>query len=243
MNDDYTELTIYVTSKCNLHCQQCVMGKFMRENAKYEMSIPELQDFLDITKRSGYVFNMIVCGGEPLLWRHLEEGMKLIHESGVANRILIFSNVIDISRVTDEVMKYTTQLRVSRYESNEKNTKELIARYPDKIRVVERREFCELPTEPVPGSLPSLPDDCLTPENLFMKDKIFACPHVASVNGGKDTLDDGTKLYVPLQIGYMDGMKQILEKQKHLCMKCISNKKIRRNAKTFKKLDRDTKFL
>lgn len=232
------ELTIYVTSKCNLSCEECVMGKFMRENRQYEMQLSELDTFLSVTKASNYVFDMIICGGEPLLWKHLAEGVEMVYQSGTANKILIFSNAINIKNITDRVMEQITQLRISKYDCNQVNTDELLRRYPEKIRVVERREFVKLPREPMAGTIPELPADCLTPEHLFMKGKIFACPHVASVNDGKDTLPDGTKLYTPCEIGYLDKIPEILEKIKPLCMKCISNIHVRHQAEKFKKQDR-----
>lgn len=228
------ELTLYVTSRCNLHCEQCVMGNFMRENLGYDMSMQELDDFLLVTKESGYRFDLIICGGEPLLWKHLQEGLAAIHQSEVANKILIFSNAINIKNVTDDVMKYVNQLRISRYESNDENTQELIRRYPGQIRVVERREFWHLPTQPIEGTLPQ---DCLTPERLYMKGKVFACPHSASVNGGKDELYGGQKLYVPLQKDYLNQMDKILEAQTNLCAMCISNTKVREHITRFKKND------
>lgn len=218
------ECTLYVTSKCNLHCDECVMGKLMRYTAGYEMSLEELDAFLDISKRSNYMFNIIICGGEPLLWKHLNEGAKRIYQSGVANKIFIFSNAINIKQATPDVMQYVDEIRISRYDSNTKNCKKLTDLFQNKVRIVERREFWHLPTNFIKDTLPV---ECVTPENLYMKGKVFACPHSGSVNNGKDELDDGTKLYVPLQLNYLDHMDGILKQQERLCMKCISNVKVR----------------
>jgi len=234
MQNTIKELTVYVTSKCNLMCQQCVMRNFMNSNKYYEMSIAELKMFIEITEKSKYVFDIIICGGEPLLWKYLDEGLKLIRNSSISNKILIFSNVVNIDIINDSIMQSITQLRISRYNCNQVNINKLMSYYPDKIRVVERREFFKLPIYSLDNVLPQ---ECLTPECFFMENKVFACPHSASVNYGKNKLEDGTKLYVPLQINYLRYIKDILEKQTSLCAKCISNSKVRNRIKLFNKSD------
>jgi hypothetical protein len=211
------------------------MAHFMRENRDYEMSLDELTGFLNVTRQSNYKLDLIICGGEPLLWQYLKPGLKMIHESGIAGRVLIFSNVMDISKVDDVVMEYVTQLRISRYECNGKNTQVLQERYPDKVRIVERTIFYRQPSEPLPNVLPC---ECVNQEFLYMKGKVYACAHGASRNKGKDVLEDGTPLFVDLAPGYLTTMAEIRAKQEAwLCTKCSSNLHVREVCDKFKKVE------
>ena len=69
------EITFYVTSKCNLKCHECIMKHFMEANAKYEMSLEEIDFFLEASEKYNYKFDFILSGGEPLIWKNLEEGL------------------------------------------------------------------------------------------------------------------------------------------------------------------------
>jgi hypothetical protein len=70
-----------------------------------------------------------------------------------------------------------------------------------------------------------------------MKDKVYACAHGASRNNGKDELEDGTKLYTPLEVGYLDHMDRIRKETEILCTKCSSNLKVRRVVEKYVKSD------
>jgi len=228
------ELTLYVTSKCNLFCEGCIMSDFMSANAGYEMALEELDKFIQVTQESRYLLNIIICGGEPLLWKHLQEGVKRVAESKIANRILLFTNAVNIRNVNNELMEHLSQIRISKYSKNAKNTDELCTRYPDKIRVVDRLKFYRQPDMPLHNVLPC---ECVNLEHLYMKEKIYACAHGCSRNGGHDELEDGTKLYAPLEIGYLNHMDRIRNETEELCRKCSSNLKVRKVVEKYKKAD------
>lgn len=210
------------------------MSGFMSTNAGYEMSLEELDRFIQVTQESKYLLNVIICGGEPLLWKHLHEGVKRVSESKIANRILLFTNAVNIKNVNDDLMERLTQIRISKYDKNAKNTDELCARYPDKIRVVNRFVFYRQPDVPLDNVLPC---ECVNLEYLCMKDRVYACAHGCSRNDGKDELEDGTKLYAPLEVGYLDHMDRIRKDTEELCRKCSSNLKVRRIVEKYKKAD------
>jgi hypothetical protein len=208
----------------------------MSVDPRYEMSLDEVRNFINISEKSNYRLNLIICGGEPLLWRHLEEGIELLNQSSITNRILIFSNVMNISRVNQNVIDGITELRVSQYESNKENMDFLCKEYGDKIRVVDRRGFFQQPKEPMQDVLPC---DCLNQEHLYTNGKVYGCAHGAAINGGKDVTENGVELYIPLQEGYLSKMAGIrLAQAEELCTRCSSNAKIRAVLKRIPKKDR-----
>jgi hypothetical protein len=212
------------------------MGHFMRENRDYEMSLAELATFIRVTQESRYRLDLIICGGEPLLWNHLREGLQMIRHAQISRRILLFTNAVNIARVDDAVMSCLSELRVSGYACNAANTTILQQRYPAKTKAVDRRVFYRQPAQALDGTRPCV---CTNRECLYMNGKVYACPHGASVNDGLDRLADGTPLYVPLQAGYLAGLAAIRSAQEaRLCTKCSSNIKVRKVTARFPKKDR-----
>ena len=231
------EMTLFVTSACNLRCEGCIMGGFMKANNGYDMSVDELNDFLAISEQSGYSFDIIVCGGEPLLWKNLKEGLRVLSTSKVAKRILIFSNIVGTSNIDDEVMNCVTQLRVSKYRANASRVDALVSKYPTKILVVDRTKFYRQASHPLQNVLPC---NCLNVESMYMNRKVYACPHGPSLNEGKDTLTNGEKLYAPLEVGYMQHIPKIRDAiAAELCTRCSSNPKVRLLVERYLKKDKN----
>jgi hypothetical protein len=219
------DMSLYVISACNLKCPECIMAHLMSHEKSYQMSIPEIERLLEVSEACDYTFNFVITGGEPLLWKNLKEAVRLLRKSPVTQSMVMFSNVVNISQVDDELMDSLKQLRVSRYEDarNWKNTKILLERYPDKMRVVPRDQFWVNPTQPVPGTTPA---HCLNPEILYQDYKVYACPHSASIAIGCAAPLEG--LYAELKPNFLDEMETIRKGQEeNICSRCISNKLVR----------------
>lgn len=70
----------------------------------YHLPLDELAEFLRVTEESGYFIERLdLTGpGEPLLWKHLREGLKLIRSSKAIGSINVVTNGLELSRL-DEV--------------------------------------------------------------------------------------------------------------------------------------------
>lgn len=225
-------MTLYVTSSCNLACEECIMAHLMAATKQYQMSLGELQEFIGLSERCNYKFNFELTGGEPLLWKNLKQGLQLLKASKICGNILIFTNAMSISKLDDEIMDCIDQLRVSEYTSNKKNIQTLKRKWPEKLRVVNRENFWKNPAWRVPNALPA---ECLNPEPMYMDRKIYGCPHSASIANAHDSQ---TKLSVPLQDNFLDHIKQLRAGQETtICACCISNNKVRQKVTRFTKKD------
>lgn len=226
-------MTLYVTSACNLQCEECIMGNLMAATKGYQMSIEELTSFIVISEQSSYQFNFQLSGGEPLIWKHLQTGLQLLRCSTICNRIEIFTNAMSLRLVNDEVIDTVDLIRVSEYTSNRNNIGKLQEKYGNKIRVVNREKFWKNPREKVPESTPA---ECLNPECMYMDYKIYACPHSASI---AEANRSKVPLFTPLEIHYLDRIPNIRKNQEDaICTYCISNNKIRKQLNKFRKKDR-----
>ena len=222
------EMTMYVLSPCNLNCEECIMMKFMKKHRSYQMSLPEIEAFLDISSKSDYVFRFILSGGEPLLWKNLKAGVQLLRGSPVCGGIDMFSNAVNINKVDDDVMECIDELRLSLYGNNRKNAECLIKRYGKKIRVVDRTTFWVNPTSAIEGTLPA---KCLNyHQHMYMDYKVYACPHSGSIAEGNGSK---TPIYTPLAPGFLEKVDAIFESQQpEICTFCISNKNVRDKVET-----------
>jgi hypothetical protein len=202
------------------------MQFMMKADRKYHMSVEEIEQLIIISEQSGYRFDFVLTGGEPLLWNHLA-ALKELKKSKITNSIIMFSNAMPHERLTDDVATCLDSIRISHYFYNDKQMAELKARYPNKVVMVERTQFWKNPDDPVPNSLPC---ECMNPEILLYNYQVYACPHSLSIaqhNGSKVILSN------PLKKGFMSGLADIKKNQAaEICTMCISNRKIRTIAES-----------
>lgn len=220
------ELSLYVTSACQLHCNECIMAHLMDFDKGYHMSLDEISKFLSATESSGYKILYTLTGGEPLIWKHLKPGVKMLKESSSSLGVQIFTNAVHIDKLDDEVASCLTDLRISRYDDkrNHINTNILFQRYPNLARFVPRSKFYINPKDPVKNTLPV---DCMNHEFMLYNDRIYACPHSMSIAIGCNS-NMLEKLSVPIKENWIEEMKNIRKMQaKEICTRCISNRKVR----------------
>lgn len=216
-------ISLYVASACQLACQECIMLSQMHQNPKYQMSMEEVENLLEINEISNYKFHYRLTGGEPFLWKNLLPAMRLIKNSKTCLSLSIITNAINISKVNDELIELSDCIRISKYRYNHENCEYLEKKYPDTVLVVDRETFCKNPKLPVMNSIPV---DCGNPEIMFYNNRIYACPHAESI-AIKFRVDD-IKLYNELKPNYKEGLEEIRKTQeKQLCTRCIGNSHVR----------------
>jgi molybdenum cofactor biosynthesis enzyme MoaA len=174
-------MSLYVASACQLSCKECIMSHLMEKDAAYQMSLKEIDDLLYYSEQSNYQFHYRLTGGEPILWKHLKEGVKKLRTSPSCLSISIISNAIHTESATDELMEMVDCLRISKYLYNEEKADYLEQKYPKRVQVVDRQEFTKNPAQNVPGSIPV---SCGNPELMFYDNKVYACPHSKSRGWG-----------------------------------------------------------
>jgi len=220
---DSLRISLFVTSVCSYDCPHCIMGHLRRAAAGYHMSLEEIQRFIAASEASGYRFDIMLTGGEPLLWNNFARGARMLRMSRSCDTLRLFTNAFHIEPLTDtEIARCFDEIKITSYRGNKENIRALKEKVVCVTEVLEGERFYENPLKPVPGTLPA---QCLNSELLLFRDNVYACPHSASIacgNGSK------IKLCNPLKPGFLAGLKKIKkQQQEEICTFCISNQRVR----------------
>jgi organic radical activating enzyme len=219
----YPRMSLYVISACSLACAECIMQYQMKARQAYQMSLEEIQELIDVSSQSRYKFNFTLTGGEPLLWKNLNQGVRMLRESSITNSIQIFSNVTHIHQVNDQLIDDIDCLRISQYPTNKDNTRILKEKYPEKVQIAEREEFWPNPETALENVLPAR---CANPEVMLFEREVYACPHSLSIALHHNV--ENLKLAEPLKPGFMKAKEPIRRGQEEqICTRCISNLNVR----------------
>ena len=100
----YNNARIFVelTEKCNLKCQHCY-GNFECKKVN-SLNIERLKTIIDNASKSG-VYQFDITGGEPLLYKNIEELLEYAYNSGMLVRI--FTNLtLYNNKFRDMILKY-----------------------------------------------------------------------------------------------------------------------------------------
>lgn len=109
-------LGILVTTYCNLNCRDCADLIPKRERTEYK---PEdiKRDLKKLLAEVSYIEEVLIIGGETLLYPYLEEVLKIFHDQPKIGKLIITTNGTITPR--DELMrtlqKYQVLVRVSGY--------------------------------------------------------------------------------------------------------------------------------
>lgn len=191
----------------------------LMESCDYEISIPDLEEFIEITHKSGYKFKYTISGGEPLLWSNLQEGVKLLRESDTCCGMLMFTNALNIDALNNEVADCFNEIRISAYRANSKEVKQLKQQFGDKVRIVPREKFYPIPESPIQGTTPAV---CEYDKWWYYNRRIYCCAHGLSLY-----LDCPYSLSNELTLNYVDGLLEIKERLMNdplgACGRCAAN--------------------
>lgn len=196
----------------------------------YQMCLEEVQKFIDCTRESGYppFKSIIISGGEPLLWKHLEAGVRMLRESGLSERLNIFSNGLNTQAITPELLNNITTLRLSKYANNQGVLADLVERFgTDHINVVDRTKHTPIPTEALDRVLPA---KCGC-EGYALCDRVmYACPMVPTVAYELELdLQDYPETYCYLyqRPDWVEALADFHRADHLLCRACIGNHRVR----------------
>lgn len=95
------QLTLGVCMACEYDCVSCSHQAVRYRFRRYQMSLDEVRAFIRLTEASGYrIEKLHITGpGEPLLWTHFAEGLRLLRASSAIGFIEILSNGLAIERI------------------------------------------------------------------------------------------------------------------------------------------------
>ncbi|MCX5698520.1 MAG: hypothetical protein NTX01_02335 [Candidatus Omnitrophica bacterium] len=220
-----------VCGSCQNNCVFCAHGGMISEFKGYQLSIEELKNFIDCTRKSDYfIEELSIHGiGEPLLWNHLDEGIKLLKNSGVIGKIILTTNGLLLDKIKDETMRFIDILSVSVYPNYPKGNllAEKKTRYSDKVEINFITKFMVKPTR----RYNAIPCYCMTCGPMFVKDKIFfycgpTCFDAAKLRGVDIFKYDD--LYTQIQPNYLENFQKKNVGNLEFCNYCWANSNIKR---------------
>lgn len=155
-------IPLEVCSECQLDCAHCAHKSMRSYNPNYHLSLDDLETFLDVTEKSGYMVDLFLHGpGEPLLWRNLKQGVSLMRKSKSVNDIVITTNGIALQNATD-ILDDITRIDVSSYPSVVAKKLE-----HDKIQYVQKTHFA---IKQYPAKIPCT---CICPGPMIYGNQVF----------------------------------------------------------------------
>jgi hypothetical protein len=183
------QVKLEVCSACHCRCTHCAHQGLRAFDPHYQLSLADLETFIQVTEESGYAADIYMHGpGEPLLWRHLAEGLAMLRGSTAISSIIINSNGIALPSIIP-LLDLVDQMRISTYPGVKIDTimHPKIVYNPHPVFI---RKF-------YPAAIPCL---CLCNGPMVYKDLLFPwCgpplfDAVLLANTGRDPLSFATRL-------------------------------------------------
>lgn len=173
-------LIFWVTSFCNHDCPYCNQSEVRDKNIGYEMSLNELNNFIISSQTREFHYKVIeLTGGEPSLWSHFEEGLRLLSESKIADSITFITNGNNAQKVSEIAKLYAPEYYVSIQQATPKQV--AIHRESGNTVLWNTNPHKPVPKEPVINSLPA---QCAVGQSfrgerqnglLYLKGMIYYC--------------------------------------------------------------------
>lgn len=165
-------LSVATCNACQNTCEHCAHQGIRDDDPGYHMPLEQLAELLDHFARRGIRAGLLsFCGpGEPLLWRHFNEGVRMAARSGVADRVEITTNAKALDRIEEDVWPLLNPVYVSQYED--------MPRLPKRPNIVvrDKTEFAALDEARLPVNMVR---PCACPGATFYKGRVY--PHCGPV--------------------------------------------------------------
>jgi hypothetical protein len=138
------------------------------------LPLDHLQEFIHFTETSGYLIEKLhLTGpGEPLLWKHLKEGLRLLRASPAIKEIYVISNGLSIHKIDNETWNNLDHVDISLYPAFNKweRLNSALAVHKDKINVRHTGRFYAAPQK---GEIAPIPCGCNCTGPMFFDRKVF----------------------------------------------------------------------
>lgn len=198
-------LPVYLTTRCTLCCEKCnnLMPYF--KNRNYDFDVSKIMS--SITRILACVQELTFCelvGGEPFLYKDLDEILDFVGQQKKIRQIVIVTNgtIMPSEQILEKLKKYNVLVRISDYGMFEKMAKLVIAleAHDINVRVLQDMKWND------PGGIEKRGrsenerkfqyNKCIFSLRCkyLTEDKLFTCARIASLyllekyNGGNDIL-------------------------------------------------------
>jgi hypothetical protein len=221
------QLAMEVTSACQLNCSECSTHVARNRWHGWHASLDQVEALIRATRDSNYwIKELHINGmGEPTLWQHLNEGIKMLAESKCIGRVSMLTNGRSLSRISEESWKHLYHVPVSEYpEQDNSLLHELKQQHGSKINILPLSEFWTLPTHRYCGTTPCV---CCSPGPMHLDGFIYLNCGPAGFTAAAQAKDcgcgDGSVECVPCEKGYLETWNPKKAGAMDVCEFCIAN--------------------
>lgn len=226
-------ISIKTTSLCQLRCKNCFVVKWMNKYPSFHWSIGSVKNFINATHKSGYHFKIVLLsGGEPLLWKNIIEGTRLIKQSGITDCVKILTNSVAVTEKNigwfSDVIENIDNVRISRYIGNDRSIEIIKQIFPndERIHISDKTEFLIQTDQPIPDSTPAV---CHCDYPTVFGDNIDVCGGMRFLSLNNRIKVDPS-MVVKIRTKYLDyfSSKECMEKKlnQEACKYCMVNKNV-----------------
>ena len=169
------QMLFLVTGKCNMACPHCAQGTWRRAYINYHMTPGEVGMICRRIKESGLHFDQaLIMGGEPTLWKYLEDGCRIIRESKVFNEIDIYSNCKNADVLMGVLDKgLADKIKVQTVNMDVEGVHKLHQCHAQYMDVSQQEGHRVHPESPMEGVLPAT---CGCDQITVFDGKVWSCP-------------------------------------------------------------------
>ncbi|NLA88104.1 MAG: radical SAM protein [Clostridiales bacterium] len=96
---------IMVNETCNLRCPYCFAEEFVNKSPK-EMTLEDFRKALDFVLGDNSDRQVGIIGGEPLLYTHIDEAMRIALGDPRAEYVMIYTNAVELDRLAPEILEH-----------------------------------------------------------------------------------------------------------------------------------------
>ncbi len=95
---------IMVNEACNLRCPYCFAEEFVNKAPK-EMTLEDFRKALDFVLSDSSDRQVGIIGGEPLLYTHINEVLRIALDDPRSNFVMIYTNGVELERLAPEILE------------------------------------------------------------------------------------------------------------------------------------------
>ena len=221
------EFKIEVCSVCQNDCIHCAHGGLRKNTKNYHLSLENVMHFIQATEMSGYLIERLSIhgSGEPLLWKHLNEGIRFFKASANIKEIEITTNGLALTNLKDVTWDCIDRIMISVYNKKQENLiKSNFEKNLYKIKVLPQKRFVSLLKDKSDAA--PIPCKCICDGPMLIGNKIFLyCgpPVFDAAEIINKNIWELKHLYTDVKKDYLTFLDPHLKGNMELCRYCFSN--------------------
>ena len=226
------KLMMQTNTQCQNDCPGCCNTYLRHQQSHYRLSLSSLKNFLSCCVTSGYTIQTLWLNGpgEPLIWKDLQDALRIIRESKVAEKVFIASNGIAVKAVEGLNWDDLDKLRITCYPNQTPQNREALQEIQKTHPKLVFHPVREFSIREDYGNNAYLPCECVCEGPTLLNDRIYyyCGPMVIeAIERAKEAgVEDSRILDVPVEPEFMRDYNPKLRMKLSYCLYCWANKSI-----------------